>query len=241
MTDIGTIDREAEKTLTVLSELASSLSYPQICKLNSEQHQEYTRLLENFKAINGASPVRSDDLHVQKGRALEELVRYLLQISGNIFEINPNLHTTTNEIDIFVTLSPLGKLLCSHGVISSRLKRFLIECKNYDKSISVTYVGKFCSLLLTNSTKLGILFSYHGVSGRGWNDASGLIKKFYLHKENEDDRYCIIDFSISDFEAISNGDNLLNIIDAKISALLMDTSFRNFLSTHPAEKSVTDC
>ena len=87
MTDIGTIDREAEKTLTVLSELASSLSYPQICKLNSEQHQEYTRLLENFKAINGASPVRSDDLHVQKGRALEELVRYLLQISGNIFEI----------------------------------------------------------------------------------------------------------------------------------------------------------
>ena len=140
-----------------------------------------------------------------------------------------------------MTLSTLGKVLCSNGVISPRLNRFLVECKNYDRSISVTYVGKFCSLLLITSTKLGILFSYHGVSGQGWNDASGLIKKFYLHKENEDDRYCVIDFSISDFEAISNGDNLLNIIDAKISALLMDTSFRNFLSTHPAESSVSDC
>jgi len=237
MTDIDTIDREADKTLTVLRELASGLSYSQICKLNPEQHQEYSRLLKNFKTINGASHTRSNDLHVRKGRALEELVRYLLQMSGNLFEINPNLHTTTNEIDVFVTLSTLGKILCANGVINSRLDRFLAECKNYDKTISVTYVGKFCSLLLTTSTKLGVLFSYHGVSGQGWNDASGLIKKFYLHKENEDDRYCIVDFSISDFEAILNGDNLFNIIDAKINALLMDTSFEKFLSEHPAESS----
>ncbi len=60
-------------------------------------------------------------------------------------------------------------------------------------------------MLLTTNIKIGILFSYYGTSGTGWSNGAGLIKKFYLHREKLEDKYCIIDFSIKEFEAILNG------------------------------------
>lgn len=112
-----------------------------------------------------------------------------------------------------------------------------MSVKIIKKKVSVTYVGKFCSLLLTTNIKLGILFSYHGISGKNWNDASGLVKKFYLHKENENDRFCIINFSIHEFESILHGENLLNIIDKQLKALRLDTTYIQYISSHPAEKT----
>ena len=167
--------------------------------------------------------------------ALEKLVSYLLTISGNIFYVDRNLRTSTNEIDQLVSLTPKGKILLSYHLVNSKLECFLGECKNYDKSVSVTYIGKFCSLLLTNNVKIGILFSYHGVSGTGWSNGSGLIKKFYLHKEKLEDKYCIIDFSIKDFESILEGKNMLQIIEEQLKSLQFDTDYSRYLSKHPAE------
>ena len=79
------------------------------------------------------------------------------------------------------------------------------------------------------------MFSYHGVSGLGWNYGAGLIKKFYLHKEKLDERFCIIDFSYKDFLSIYNGNNLLDIVEAKICSLQFDTDYSHYLSKHPAE------
>ena len=104
-------------------------------------------------------------------------------------------------------LTPAGRLLQAAGILSPYYANFIGECKNHGKTIGVTYIGKFCSLMLTTRSNLGILFSYHGVTGHGWNDGSGLIRKFYLHKENLLDRYCIIDFNIWDFRSILQGKN----------------------------------
>ena len=175
------------------------------------------------------------NLHNLKGEALEELVSYLITISGGIFYVDRNLRTSTNEIDQIVSLTPKGKILLGHHLINSKLESFLGECKNYNKSVDVTYVGKFCSLLLTNQIKFGLLFSYHGISGSRWSNASGLIKKFYLHKEKDEDRYCIIDFSRDDFIAVDNGENFLQIVENKLMALRFDTDYARYLSKHPAE------
>jgi hypothetical protein len=92
--------------------------------------------------------------------------------------------------------------------------------------------------MLTTGCKLGVLFSFAGVSGNGWRDASGLIKKFYLHKEDVSSRYCLIDFNIADFRAIANGNNFLQIIDDKLENLQFDTDYTSNLSPHPAEAEI---
>lgn len=159
----------------------------------------------------------------------------MLKISGDLFEVKQNLRTTTNEIDQVFVPTQKAKVLIASGIIDKHYELFLGECKNYNKSVDVTYVGKFCSLLLTNQIKFGLLFSYYGISGSGWSNASGLVKKFYLHKEKDEDRYCIIEFSKDDFISIDNGENFLQIVEDKLMSLRLDTDFREYLSKHPAE------
>lgn len=177
MTNI--LDIELSKALDVLAEVSEEYRLSQICRLSDMQKATYQKLLEEFERLNKTSedsPEAPVNLHNLKGAALEELVRFLLKISGGIFVVNRNLRTSTNEIDDLITLTPKGKILLSHKLINNRLDTFLGECKNYRKSVDVTYIGKFCSLLLTGNVRLGILFSYHGVSGSGWSNGAGLIR-----------------------------------------------------------------
>lgn len=220
-----------EESLAALLEKVKEIAtYEEICKLSSEQLIEYQRRLERLKTVNGG--VYST---VEKGDALESLVAYLLKISGGIFKVEKNVRTSSNEIDEIIELNSKGNILLNAGIIPERYASFLGECKNYEKKVNVTYVGKFYSLLQTTGNKTGILFSYYGVSGSGWSNASGLIKKIYLQREDITRRVAIIDFSICDFEKISKGQNFLEIIDGKLKALRYDTSVEQFLSKHPAE------
>lgn len=155
-----------------------------------------------------------------------------------MLNVDRNIRTCTNEIDNLMKLTAAGKALQSNGILSAYYTNFIGECKNYNKKVGVTYVGKFCSLMLTTGCTLGILFSYHGITGHSWSDGNGLIRKFYLHKELPSARYCLIDFNIKDFHAILHGANFLQIIDDKISSLKFDTDYSSELSRHPAESNL---
>lgn len=238
MTKLTPTDREISKALNILIAAGQNRSSQQICKLSESQKVKYKCLLDEFERLNKIpknSSSAHSNLHNLKGAILEELVKYLLEISGGIFRVERNLRTSTNEIDELITLTTTGKLLLRNNLINKRFNTFLGECKNYHTSVSVTYIGKFCSLLLTNNVKLGILFSYHGISGTGWSNGSGLVKKFYLHKENLDERFCIIDFSYKHFKSIYEGKNLLEIIEEQLCSLQFDTDYSLHISKHPAE------
>lgn len=231
-------DIEDLKVSDIFKIIDSKCSYERICELTQEQRKKYERLLKKFHDLNQekiSSAEEIPNIKQLKGKALEELATYLIKISGGIFIVEQNIRTTTNEIDQVVKLTPTGKYLCANGLINSRLSHFLGECKNYNKKVNVTYIGKFCNLLLTTKIHLGILFSYHGITGAGWKEASGLIRKFYLHKEDESKRFCIIDFNYKDFCSILTDRNFLQIIDEKLEALQLDTNYQNYLSRHPAE------
>lgn len=186
MIDIMPDDKEISKALNVLNNISDKLRYEKICEISEAQKNTYKKLLEKFKQLHDISPTDNapKNLHNLKGEALENLVSYLLTISGNIFNVDRNLRTSTNEIDQIVTLTPQGKVLLTYHLIDPKLDTFLGECKNYDKAVSVTYIGKFCSLLLTNNIKIGILFSYYGTSGTGWSNGAGLIKNFISIRRN---------------------------------------------------------
>lgn len=224
-------NNEITRALEVFSKINSQYRYEEICAMPPEKKQEYANLLRHFEDTHQNKHASKAD----KGKSLEDIVTFLLENTGGLFHVDRNLRTSTNEIDQLLTLSPNGKTLCQYGLIDKKLEHFLSECKNYNTRVGVTYVGKFCSLLITTQTLLGILFSYHGVTGSGWNDGAGLIKKFYLHKEHQNERYCILDFNIKDFKKIAKGENMLQLMSEKLLSLQLDTDYSTYLSKHPAE------
>lgn len=221
---------DEEKVLAILNKANVEFKNATICKVSSEQKNEYSRLLKNFKDAhnNGKSTA-------EKGKSLENLVAYLLSISGDIFEVFQNVKTNTNEIDQIVRLAPKGKILLSLNLLNKLYENFICECKNHSRSINVTYVGKLYSLMHSCDIKLSILFSYKGVSGDKWSNSAGLIRKMYIAKDHNGEHDAIIDFNINDFETIENGGNFLDIVENKLASLKFDTDFSTYISTHPAE------
>lgn len=213
---------------TAFNYISNNFNFDMFTLKNCEK-EEYDNLLNELIKTNS-----SEYSTAEKGIALENIVNFLINKTG-VFEIYANVRTNTNELDQLIKCNEKGNFLVSNGLFNFRLKHFIGECKNYKSTVSVTYVGKICSLLTTTQNKLCILFSYNGVSGKGWNNASGLVKKFYLAKEKEEERYCIIDFNINDFIKIKNGDNLIKIIDDKIFALQNDVNYTNLITSHKSE------
>ena len=206
-----------------------------ICDMTPEQKQRYNNQLDALISCHKPGTNFSDH---EKGKILEDLVFLLLQYSGGLFSIKQNVLTNTNEIDIVCELSPKGHILLKNDLLPIKQNAFLGECKNYNSTVGVTYVGKFACLMLTTAYKLGILFSYKGVTGKKWDDAQGFIRKFYLSRENIDDRYIIIDFTVDDFDLIRRGSTFLDILKFKIDTLRLDTEYKSLLEHHPSESKI---
>jgi hypothetical protein len=205
--------------------------YNVITSLDEEEKNEYEILLKNLEVTNG----NRSSTTKQKGEALENIVSFLIKKSA-VFEIKENIRNTSNEIDQLITLSSKGRKFKNEGFLDLKYDTILSECKNYNKKISVTWVGKFYSLLSSTTNNLGLLFSYHGLTGSGWNDATGLTKKLYISGNNTDKRI-IIEFNKNDFHKIQEGYNLLELISAKINALQTDTKFEHWIADHPAQEN----
>lgn len=202
-----------------------------ICEFTQEQKDHYELLLNDLEREQASKTSSTKD----KGAALENLVNYLLQRSGDLFEVYNDVRTNTNEIDQIIKLKVKGRMLRSLGVLDERYDEFICECKNYKNRVGVTYVGKFCSLMNSCNIKFGVLFSYRGVTGSGWKDSSGLIKKIYMKSNVNENPTTIIDFNIEDFKSIRDGNNFLDIIETKIMKLKYDTNFETLIQPHPAE------
>ncbi|WP_106769085.1 acetylglutamate semialdehyde dehydrogenase [Paenibacillus faecalis] len=225
MSDVGLTAKEY-----ILSQFADEKKrFREITRLDEKDEHEYKVLLEKLITLHEGSGKAST---ADKGRALENLVTFLLEKSS-IFDVYDNIRNTTNEIDQLLELNHIGKRLKDFITLPGEM--FLSECKNYNKKISVTWVGKFYTLLASNQSKIGLLFSYYGLSGSNWSSATGLTRKIFLLKEKLEDRTYIIDININDFKAIEQGESLLEIIDLKMKALRIQTNFDKFLKEkHPA-------
>lgn len=228
------MEENIDQLMNLLKTVGSETAYKKICEFSDEEKQKYNELLDRFKYTNS-----SNCTNQEKGTALEELATFTIE-SSHIFEIYKNIRTSTNELDQLVKISDSQRILTSLKIVDERLFNFIGECKNYQTRVPVTYVGKVCSLLNTTQNKICILFSYKGVTGKDWEESCGLIKKFYLSKENLNERFCIIDFNINDFEIIKNGGNFLQIIEDKILALKNDTDYSIFMSEHELTSQIIE-
>lgn len=168
-----------------------------------------------------------------KGDALEELVNRMFVYGGNpLLTITQNVRTSTNEIDLLIDWTDFARAIGFNNYYSELSNGFLCECKYYNKKVSVTYIGKFYSLLKSSNTKIGLFFTWSGVTGRSnWSDSIGLIKKIALK-----DEIYIIDFDQKDYDLISQGKkNVFSLIHDKYLCLKNDIDFSNYITAHENE------
>ncbi|MDE6004689.1 MAG: hypothetical protein K2G88_04820, partial [Oscillospiraceae bacterium] len=142
-----------------------------------------------------------------------------------------NVKTSSNEIDLLVTLSDKGKIIVPK-LFSFLGEKFLCECKNYNARLSITYVGKFYSLLKATNSKIGILFTINGVTGiNDWKDSKAFIRKVALKED-----VAILVFEINDYKEIKeNNVQFLDLVEKKYRSLMNDISYEQFVSSHEAE------
>lgn len=168
------------------------------------------------------------DTTKEKGDALENLTKTVFE-KLKFFKMMPNLHTSSNEIDFLCNLNSNGMYALKQGFFVFP-ENFLVECKNYEKNVGVTYIGKFASLLEMQNKNFGIMISKNGITGANWSGSLGFIKKFYL-KTN----ILIISFTLNDFKLL-NTHSFFEIIQNKKEEIINDVDLTEFLKPHPAMK-----
>jgi len=221
-------------------------TFNELTKWNKKDYEEYEILLNRLKLSRGDLKAINKipfDTTKSVGDALEDLVNFIIRKTF-FFTVSKNVRTGTNEVDQVIRLSSPGKVAMERFEITKSLLHiedeiFLGECKNYAESLSVTYVGKFYSLLKQCDCNLGLLFTYKGVSGdeSKWSDGHGLMKVLRIvEKYTNNKDFHIIEFSLKDYEAILNGKSFFELLDAKKVALQVAAKHEHFLEETISEQ-----
>ncbi|KGN01214.1 hypothetical protein IRP63_05520 [Clostridium botulinum] len=200
-----------------------------------EQFNNKLNLLESLNEQKAKNNIERGKLSNEKGTVLEELTKILIK-GTSILKTYGNVGTATNEIDVIVAKNYKGERIMSMLKKESLFVEFenymICECKNYNKKIPATWVGKFFTLLKTcGECPIGIIFSYKGLSGnaRSWTDAHGLTK--ILHSISHK-KYYIIDFNYDDFKKIAKGYNFFEILKEKKLSLSIGADVSKYILPH---------
>lgn len=212
------------------------------------KHQQ--GLLDNLLAMSDTVKEKYDNLYEQlrkdfesyknnkrhiftpqeRGSLFEKMIGCLF-FSGDTLLFNEviNCRTSTNEIDLLINWSDIAIQNQINTIYAYMGRSFLCECKNYEGGVSVTYVGKFYSLLKVNDSNFGILFVSTKVKGRNkWDSAQGLIRKIALR-----DKVYIIAIEWEDLTKLYNCEtNILNLIRDKYNALKNDIDYGKYIKKH---------
>lgn len=158
--------------------------------------------------------VRSARANDEKGKSLENLACYLfLLFSGCIPRRNLKDVAGAAEYDVVVfNYSSDG------NAFASRFGRqFLIECKNWNKKVSVRDVGYFLERMHLTNCHFGVMLSRNGVTGRQREEsnARSLIRRAF----HQDNAICLV-VSLEDIE------HLCDQTFPSVTSLLVDLANR---------------
>ena len=212
--------------------------FNELTKWSEEDKTYFAQLLNR---LNNSE----DDSTKEKGNLLENVVEFIIK-KTYFFDIYKNVRTNTNEIHEVIVLSDRGKQALHQYNISRDLipiegNIFIGECKNYKEKLGVTYVGKFYSLMCATSINLGILFTINGLTGKSFEDATGLVHILCkLENIRNNKPFNIITFCLDDYYRLLNGETFYEIIKAKKISLQLSSNYTNFLNNnkHEAEDEI---
>lgn len=202
-------EAEAEEILSLLSkpeqlptELLPSPSPPSKV-IDTETYkidlEIYIPLLQAvFKA-------RSND---EKKKSLEKLAEYLFGAIPFLTCKYIDLRTRSSEIDIVVECRGAGRLT----IFDEFGRYFLVECKNWKKSVGAAQVRDFIGKLRKSRTKLGVILAKNGISGEH-NGAEAVLE---IHAAFYADGIYVLVLTEEDLRAIERGENFYEVLDKKL-------------------------
>jgi len=119
------------------------------------------------------------------------------------------VHTSTNEIDILVSLEP-----SSQFVPALRLwgPHFICECKFHQSHVSTTWVDKLLGVMKKHGSNTGLLISRKGIAKTG--PGVGIRHTLQLYAAMTPYTY-ILPFDFNDINSCINGENLLRLINLR--------------------------
>lgn len=175
----------------------------------------------------------------EKGTTFENIIKKIFKARA-VFSKVQNVRTGTNEIDIIVSINPVGTLVNASELLELNGNTFIIEGKNYSEPVGVTWTGKFAHLMKSHDINYGIIFSKKKITGINkdnkltWQEAAGLCKKLYL-KENR----LIINITLEDIKfALNNNINFFTILDNKKKDIKFDTNYFSLIQPHELSGSL---
>lgn len=149
-----------------------------------EQEVKINRINKLKIEIESNNKISTTFTTKNKGDLLEEYFNLVLDLNNKLISYSKNVRTLDNEIDFVIDLKKVAKILRSQEIIPKYIPdHFLVECKNYNAVLGVTYINKFHSLLKIKDYNLGIFIAFNGITGekeKGWFAGFGLIKKINL-------------------------------------------------------------
>lgn len=202
-----------------------------------DEYKEKYDLCDSINGVTEYKGLTQQKTTELKGLVLEQLVRILLEGTGQYYTVHCNLMTSSNEIDLLVSLNEKGRAI--RYLIDDKYHKMICECKNHSKGLKVDYVGKFYSLIRYTHLKFAIIFTWRGLTGnKSWNESSGLLKKIFLVTDTENKPVYIIDFNKADFKKVLEGESLFSILDSKCLELEMDIDFESNIKKHENEEKI---
>lgn len=210
-------DNEEYKIIKLISDPnCKSILTKELFKFSQEEKEKMKNIIKDIKNDNFRNTK-------DKGNALEKLIGMLFK-SNNFFKVYHSVKTSSNEIDLIVEFLENALLFNINKIFGISSNKLIIECKNYNKKVDVTWVGKFIHLLNSHNLETGIIFSKKTLTGTKnnkltWNDAAGLVKKFYLKSSK-----IVICLTFDDFEDVLDEKiNFIELCKDKISNIQLDT------------------
>lgn len=223
---LDVIDFYNEKDPETLEKVLAKRSGVNLSKFK-DLYDKFIEMHENeelFKSVKAKT----------RGSVLEEIIK-ILTVQTNAFDVLENVTNDTNEFDLIIKPSETAKK-AYNSYPHIIYQPIICECKNYNKAIDVTWIGKFYSLLSLSNIKIGVVFSYEGITGdKEWDGALGLVKKIYLKE-----KIAILSIDKKDLMKVVNGERLYNIFDKKLEELRFLTKIEDSKIVHPSNNRVEE-
>lgn len=151
--------------------------------------------------LSGVEKAKSN---IEKKESLETLASYLFALVPGLLPL-PNVQDQTFEIDLVVrNFDPLANLRAEMFG-----RQFIVECKNWKEAVGVRDVGYFLYRMRLTHVHFGVIFSKHGISGKGdeSRDATNLIRRAY----HEDHSICVV-ITLDDLKALGRGETTFHVL-----------------------------
>ena len=148
----------------------------------------------------------------KSGKALENISDYLLSCMPGC---RTKLRQRTFSTDLDIVCSIEGFEVDFRSEFG---RYFVCECKDWKKSASFSTIAKFCRVLDSVKARFGILFSTHGISGKGKNKDAELERL----KIFQDRGMVIVVVDKNDLIKVSDGDNFINLLRQKYEKVRLD-------------------